>query len=377
MKPRIQARELWLLLPFLGIGAFAFYLQRQEGVGASDAQGLRVSDFRVETAPGYWREKGYSHRVSVAVARGWRRPAWWGQCCDNSAHNDALHPQRFPDLGGALASETIVTGGTLTFGQGARRHEWPAPDASLGAGAGAPERHKFSDDQYHFEQFVKLSAVPQNAGAVSFRGLYNLADSSNLTLDRLVRAPGQIVTMNPDRAPGAAIVEASATPFFRVLAPAPGRPKSGQDKCQIGVIVRDMTASAASSQTPSSQTPSSQTARAEFSDIELHDAHGTIYPPPAGGMKPAPAGGPSFVYNRAPGAGEQKLSFALWMNRNFVGPDRLWMRGKISLDERWPLVFDFPLPPRSQAVVLAPASGPYSIALWRDGRPVKPKRPAP
>ena len=356
MRPKFRARELWLFAPFLLIGALAFFWSRREKAVPPNASGLSISRIKVEEAPGYWREKGYSHRVRVTLAHRFPRPDWWGECCKSSARNDALHPQRFPDLHGELASETAVLGGALTIGAGAQTREWPAPQTP------APTNYTFADGVYQFDSYVKLSAVPRAAGAVTFHGLVNLADSSNLIFDRQVRAPGQTFTMNSDRSNGLKIERADTTPFFHVIAPFKGQPKSGQDKLQIGVVVRDTMFDA--------DAPAAAEA-VEFYDIELHDASGTIYPPPPGGMNPPPAGGKSFDYFRATKDDERDLTFDLWLNRNFIGPDLLWMRGKISLDKRWPLVFDFPLPARSHAVAAVAAGDAYSIPLWRNGAPVK------
>ena len=116
MRQRFRARELWLLVPFLLIGAAAFYWGQQEKVEALKPQGMFVSDFRVEPAPGAQQEVGMSHRVTVTVSHSLPKPTWWGGPVTTFATIDALQADKpHPLSAGQTAAQYPALGNAITI----------------------------------------------------------------------------------------------------------------------------------------------------------------------------------------------------------------------------------------------------------------------
>ncbi len=356
MKLKFKARELWLFAPFLLIIAGAIYWARVEQVSRPGAGGMLVSDFKVEAAPGYWREKGYSHQVEVSVSHPWPRPKWWGQTGNISSRCDPLHPERPESLiGGTTLNQYLSPGGAITFVQDGRNIRWPDKDAILTTSG------TFENDTYRFSHYIKLSEIPAKAGAITFHGLYRIVGQPQIALERAVRKAGETLPMATDKNPGAQLLAIDAKPF-QVFNGATVRGKtSKEDDCRLNFRVRDLQATA------------SQSNFGGFPvyDIELKDEKGVIISPysTTGFSQGTSSGETSANANRA--HNERVQGTVLMIDQRIKTTGRLTMSGKISLDQRWPLQFKVELPPRGGADTYVGKADDFPIPLWRDGKPIE------
>ena len=358
MKQRFKVRELWLLVPFLLLGAGAFYWQRLERVSAPDARGMHVSDFELKTAPGYWREKGYSHEAQITISHPWPRPKWWGTTGSVQSQCDPLHPEAPQRLiRGTTPADYMAPGAALTVVRDGKSVRWPDKYAAQSDGIG------FRDNQYVVTQRLKLSAIPTQAGEVTFHGLYRIVGQPQISLKRGVRKAGQSLPMPNGKNPGARIVEINATPFVRATGTAPGGKTKKEDICWIQFQIQDL----------KSPLLPPQEARTVIYDVEVEDENGQIIRPYStkgftqGTMSDAKTKGETLA------ADQRRGGVGLNLDQVLPTTGRLTMRGKVSLDWEWPMSFEVTLPSRRSSQSFISEAGVYPIPLWRDGKPVEPK----
>ena len=357
MKPKFRARELWLFAPFLLIGAAALYWGRVEQVSQPGASEMFVSDVRVEAAPGYYQEKGMSHRVTVTVSHRWPRPKWWNQHHGNIAGLDVLHPEtpsvfaRSPNAGDYLEG-----GEVLTIMRAGKNKQLPPRYGGNYLGVG------FDGTNYVSTNYFDLALIPKEWGAVTLHGLYRVATRHQVALTREVRRAGATVPFAPNRDSQAQMLAIDASPFLPLTTSGPGTKPLVEDNCQFQITLRDL-------RSPQER---AEGTTVSIYDLELQDETGKIYQPY---LTPGfTQGGRGYSdEERAQWApGEQKVAADVSLAPSFVTKGRLRLRGKVLLNYHWPLKFEVELPPR----VLKPApynrANRFTIPLWREGKPIKP-----
>lgn len=324
MKPNFKARELWLLLPFLLVGAVAFYWQRVERVSAPGVRGTYVSSVKVEPAPGYYQEKGLSHQTTVTISHPWPRPKWWGGPYHSISGIDALQTEKTYPI-----SRDLARGEAITIVRKGKTKQLPIQYG------GNYMNFRFDGADYVSVNYLGLNAIPREWGAVTFHGLYRIVGQPQLILKREVRKAGEILPVAIDKNPGARLVKVTASPFTT----GPCEPGSGagclRDEVNLTVQIRRTQ--------PSALPPEKQSIR---TDVEIEDEAGVIYPPwttpgfnlEFGEAAPQQSAGQEFPL-------EERI-IGINLEQSLRTQGKLKVRGKVSVDNRWPIPFEVKLPPR-------------------------------
>lgn len=356
MRQRFKAREFWLFAPFLLIIAGALYWQRIEQVSKPGAHGMYVSDFKVEPAPGYWQEQGYSHQVITTISHPWPRPKWWGQQFGMQLSLFPLHPEKFQStIKGSKRDQYVEAGAVLTVKQNGKVAPYPKNQSSISYNV------RFDGSGYVFEHRIKGSEIPTDLGAVTFRGLYRIADNGLLPIAREIRKAGETLPMKPNKNSGARLTAINATPFFVSQSSRSGGKVVKEDNCWVQFHLRDM-------KLPTTQTKSSAIA---VYGIEIQDETGKIIRPySTKGLTQGTMSGHFTATTPLP-ADEKLTGIDLDFDPQLKTKGRLILRGKVSFNWNWPINFEVTLPPRDQAQNSLSRTNAYSIPLWRDGKPVE------
>ena len=331
MRQRFKARELWLFAPFLLIIAGALYWARVEQVSGPNGSLMHVSEVKVEAAPGYWQEKGMSHRVTVTISHPWPRPKWWGQHFYYRQIEGVLHPET-ARLSALVRDpiQAVATGESFTVVRDGKTVQLPTEYI------GEYPDFEFDGTNYVSANYLNLSALPQSWGAVDIYGLYRIAGEPQLSLKRQIWESGGTLKVTPDKNPHAQLIKTTIEPFYIL--------KSGNtlyDSCSINFFVRHF------------DVPVGQSADFRIYDVELHDKNGKIYRDVGSSI----FGVTQFVPVVAEGTklreDEDAKGLSISINRFFALTDDLKIKGKISADDHWPLSFEVKLPPRP--AVMPPA----------------------
>ena len=323
MKQRFRARELWLFAPFLLILAGAFYWARVEKVSKPGASGMFVSEFKVEAAPGYWQERGFSHQIVTTVSHPWPRPKWWGQHYGKDAHYvgpvDALAPEKSSGVkNGVMPAHILAEGIALTV----ERNGKAVPvtretiDDSL--------HFRFDGKHYIFTNYVKLSSITPSQGAVTMRGACYIEGQPHFAFRDEIRKAGEILPMVPDKNPRAQLLEISARlsedTRYQVDVLALIRRDEGVGRNQILCPVYD---------------------------LEIVDGIGKIYPLPDNNIYVGlSAWGGGYYRERENQLARNEFLRYFYLKKD--GKGQMWpplkLRGKISVNDAWPIPFEVKLP---------------------------------
>ena len=334
MKQRFRARELWLFAPFLLILAGAFYWARVEKVSKPGASGMFVSEFKVEAAPGYWQERGFSHRVTVTISPGYPRPAWAKTCCESNGPADPLHPETLQSSIASLRlnrrKETAWSGGVLTT----MRQKIEVRQTKAGEER-STKYYLDDDDNYVFVNFVRLNSVPSKAGAVKFRGLYSLASLPPLEVERVVRKAGETMPSSDDRTTGGQIIKVVVDPFVNLNDPS-RTDIAMREEAEVHIIYRRQKNDNFKSALSSSR----------IYDVEIVDEKGNVHRYNRKGNFDFEDVGWSAAERKLKKQlveGEEVNSLSVHLDSLFKARHKLTLRGKISVNENWPLKFETPL----------------------------------
>ena len=357
MKQRFKARELWLFAPFLLVGAAALYWGRVERASGPNGRGMVISDVKVEAAPGYYQEKGMSHRVTVTVSHSWPRPKWWGAAYQQVSGIDVFHPEKpSPPSRGLTPNQFLEMGEALTIVRAGQTK--PLPTRYGGNFVG--EAH-FDGTDYVSVNYFDLNSIPQQWGAVTLHGLYRIGGAHQVALKRPIREAGETLTVAPDKNMGGRLFKIDATPFYTTtyaFAPA----KTTQT-CSLWFNLDGLVAS------PNSD---GKVARLKVYDVKVRDETGKLLTPNvASGLKQNWSGSINEA-GKSPDATQANTVTSLEFSPTLVTKGRLTASGKVSINNRWPIPFEVKLPPR--VVQSTGLTGPdrFSFPLWRDGKPAKP-----
>ncbi len=335
MRQRFKARELWLFLPIVLVGALAWYWGRVEQASGPNGRGMYVSDFKVEAAPGYFQEKGYSNRVVVTISHFWPRPKWWGGDFQRRIDLDPLHPEeQGAGAFGLKREQTLASGGALTIERDGKIVAWPAKSRAMNAWP------KFDGTNYVFSYYVRRDELSKEPQAVTFRGLYRIGPSPLLPLTRAFRKAGQTLPVPPDKNPGARLVSVDAMPFLAM----PTRNSKG-------LLTTEITSFVFFILRPTEPTLNSNgVPDVRFYDLQVRDESGKIYLD----QKPVGFGlgfGGPLDRDKAQLKPDEILNItSVHIDTAIPISGRLTLRGKVSLDEHWPVVFKVQLPPRASAI---------------------------
>ena len=348
---------MWLLAPFLLIAAAAFYWARVEQVSAPGARGMFVSSFQMRDAPGYWREKGYSHEVEVRLSHPWPPPKWWGDMGYIGSQCDPMHPEIPQTLRpGDKLADFMAPGGALTGTRNGRSVRFDAQ------GEQQIDQIVFEDNQYVIKHHVRLSEVPQAAGAVTFRGLYRIVGRPQIPIERVIRKAGQSLPMSKNKSAGVRLLAVDSTLFEVFTTNGKGGKNTYQDSWRVLFRLQDL----------ASPPSTSETARLIVYDIEIEDEKKQmIREYSTTGFINGTSQAPDELIKALP-ADEKLAVSALSLEQSLKTTGRLTMRGKISLDYRWPLEFEVKLPRRDRPDLEPSRGDVYPIPLWRSGARVKP-----
>ena len=335
MRRRFKARELWLFAPFLLIIAAALYWGRVEQVSKPGASEMFVLDFKVEAAPDYWQERGWSHRVTVTLSHPWPRPRWWGYSYIVSNIIDPLHPEAKQSLSrGQKLSESFARGEALTVVRDGKM--WRLPREY---GGNAMSFQVVGND-YVSNGYFKLSSIPKEWGAVTFHGLYRIADQPQIAVERKIRVAGETLPPPQNRDAGARVVRVTVSSFA---------PSTGSNRGN-GFVTENRGIVQVVFQRNAGLTGNVSRALTRIYDVEVVDAKGKIYQSNQKGkfrfqgVDSSAAG--SKLRQELP-QDEDVTSINVFLDLTFGPLHELTLRGKISVDEGWPIPFETALTPRS------------------------------
>lgn len=207
MKRSFKAREAALMvLPVLALGAFAWTRMRAEQTGARP-DGLAVAGVNFGSAKGRFQAAGLSHEMKVTIRRSGPRPDWWGNW-HLQAGVDPLAPDEPASTKGFPRNQTILYGAALTttsleHGKPVIKTQWR--DKQIGA--------PLINDELVFSHEMALAHIPASAGEVTFRAVYCIGGQAPIRINRIVRKRGEVLAQNSPHNPGAILVSIRATPF--------------------------------------------------------------------------------------------------------------------------------------------------------------------
>ena len=359
MRQRFKARELWLFVPLLLIGALAFVWMKQEKIEPPNSQGVTVSDFKVEPSPGFWQAEGFSHQVTVTLFYKGSRPKWWNNATKYKNPVGAMVTKDFfAGRGKNDPAHALAFGSTLTYQSNGKTLAWAPPQQQITL------NERFVDDHYVFVHQVSLAQAPQKLGEIGFRGLYVIGEQEPFVVTRTLRAAGETVPPTAATGTGLKLLRVDATRFYRMISAARNGKSQTKETCYIRFTVRDFDAPLASEELPTLM----------FSDIELGDESVKQFETNTGN---------GIDWGWSGDGKDQKLMngqrngvLFVELAPNFKTSGRIKLRGKISIGERKPLAFEVTLPPCPTNPLGADNYGDFSVPLWRNGREVVATAPA-
>ncbi len=331
MKQRIKARELWLFAPFLLFGVAALLYWRWEQVTPKDKRGFYVS--KIERRPATARDESnhISHHVTVTLSHSWPRPLWWGEIPQEPYLLDPLQPSKpATPYYGPQSDKSFASGGLPTGVRGGK-------EVNVGSlGTLPPGIMSFDGKNYKVEHGLSLREASQGAGDVVFKGLYRFKNSDLVRAQKVVRAKGE--QFPPiDKKSGLRIVAVRFSPWKKRTELQMNNKMGKSDILVVKIIVEHtppLTSGAAKPKIKGQVDSVEDERRSNFSRITgipfLDDV-------PAGELKPNQSG----------------KSFHYWLDEKEKTEGRLVIKGELWRGDRWPLSFEFKLPPRLAAT--APA----------------------
>lgn len=328
MKRPLKIKEVaFILLPVLGLGTFAWYQQRTEQGGKPTREkgrsdGIFVSSIEVHPANGRFQAQGLSHELKATIDHSSPRPTWWGSWNIITNVDPLLdvrqqvkkwrgQPQRY------LAYGAVLTTTSIKNGKPTLKVQWR--DNRIGA--------PFINSQLIVSHEIALDKIPTSVGEVTFRGLYLIAGREPLRITRVVRKAGQVSRQPIDRNPHGRLISVKAGAFEQTTT-SPANTKADQSQLDF-VVSRDV--------------PGKEKVRVFIEDIELHDAKDKIYKPYSTPGFTNSWGGPS---NENSDLDVSDPAIYLELTSTLKTTNPLFVKGKVSIDDGWPIPFSVRLPNR-------------------------------
>ena len=350
MRQRFRARELWLFAPFLLIIAGALYWARIEKVEPPNAQGIYVSEFKVEPSPGFWQAEGFSHQVTVKLFYKGSRPKWWGNPTKYQNPIGAFDSKDFfVGAGKNDPAHALAFGSTLTYQRAGKTRAWAPPNGTTTLSM------RFVDDHYVFVHQVSLAQAPQKLGEIGFRGLYVIGDQEPFVVSRTLRAAGETLPPTPATSTGIKLLKVDATPFFAINGTGRNGKKQTTANCHIRLTVRDFDAPPANEKLPGLMFSEIEVGDESVKKLETNTGNGMDWGVSEDGKSQKPLNG------------QRQGVLFVEVAPNFKTTGRLKLRGKISIGARKPVPFAVTLPPRSSKPQVAGSFDSFEIPLWRAG----------
>lgn len=332
MKTRLSGREIALItLPTLAIAAFAFYLMRVEAVSAPGGSHAFVSKVELQTASGLSMSGGTSHYLIVMVEHPWPRPKWWGKGETANAVVDAFTVAQAAPKQSRYRGERpgqffyVASGGALTWEKKGKRHRFE-PQSSTSYQTELMGHGRWDGEgRMVFRHSLPLQDVSIGDEALTFHGLYFLEGQKPLRLSRVIKERGKPLKWNRSRDTGGKLQTLKATPFKAML----WSNSPHEDRCDISIVVSH--ALRENGKAPDIS---------EF-DLEIIDGRGQNLKIDQRNIILAYPG--SEHKNTAT---TTEHPFIINIKRNYATQEPLTLRGKIRVDENWPILFSLKLPPR-------------------------------
>ena len=293
-----------------------------------------VSDFKVEPAPGYYQEKGMSHRVTVTISHPWPRPKWWGTSFHRQLRLDPLNPEKLNALPPNAKRENLFEDGAVfTLADSSQAVVWPRGGSAMGTWPA------FDGANCVMEYYINADQLPASPKAITFHGLYRFAGSAPLDVTQVLRKKGQTLPTKANRDAGAQLLSIDALPFYKSSSYPVGKAPIASDNCSIYFLVRQTSGDQSAQHKPN----------LNVYDLLVRDEKGKNYTD----YKPK---GFNFGYGGA--ISDQQLQAQLRPDETLTFVDvsieqatptsgELTFSGKISVDEHWPIPFKVQLPPRA------------------------------
>lgn len=322
MKPRFHLREWLLLLPVLVFVGGAFYWRRVEKVSALNGSEMFIEKVELKTALGRSRESGSSHVLMVTIDHPWPKPRFWNHCCNISGGLNSLKkPLKIESLiRGSKPEDYIAAQGELIWNHEGKSEVLKRDGRPLVYGDGG-----FKDGKYVFGHSLALQNVgPQ--GEIVFHGAYIVAGRPALEIRRVIRKKGEVLAFDSSRNTGGTIV--SITPQQWI---SPSNVKRNYADVVFHIRRPEMPADG-------------KRRGALIYACELVDGKGRVYE--------AYTGNDSFIVAWGDGDNENlplnevNSRVVPTLNGNFNPPGPLTLRGKVSIDDNWPIPFSIKLLPR-------------------------------
>ena len=189
VKRRLRAREVaFILLPMLGLGAFAWYQRRVETVESpspTPSSNIAASGMAIRPASKPSQATGSSHEITVKIGCSGTHPNLWGTW-HKVVNIDPLHDvkqQKMPV--GFKPQENLAYGAILTTtsvhkGKPTVKTQWR--DNSIGLGS-----INMINNELVVSHEVPLKKIPASAGEVTFQGLYLVPGGKPVRVKCVVR----------------------------------------------------------------------------------------------------------------------------------------------------------------------------------------------
>ncbi|RYX85943.1 hypothetical protein EON83_04090 [bacterium] len=322
MKRPLTRKEVSLiLLPTLGMGAFAWYLHRVDEAGT---HGMVISNFGISPETrGYEQSRGVTHRITFTVDHPWPRPRWWGTQSEfngvSRLNADPLRSDgdKLPTPQGVTIEpeNTILFGAALTTpAQKKNFHVWPRSETTS----------TFENGHYVFLFKANLAQIPPQAGAVTYHGLCRIAGQQSLRVDKVIRPQGQKTQLSLNKDTGNAKITVSTRPFITFT-------NAPDSVYYVDFLV--------------SHPPTSDNREVSISDCDyvIVDGKGQRTKINLGQIGPI-----NYVAGQISRQSptQTKYYIAIYVGPKYKSAEPLTLSGKISVDEHWPIPFSVRLPKR-------------------------------
>lgn len=314
-----------MLLPVVGFVGVAYYWSRIEQVSPPRGGGMFVERVKLITASGRSREAGASHSLVVTVDHLSPKPRFWGN--PFQLHGGLRSFQKPIHLRvsvkGVKPDDCIASLGEVIWAHDGKR------EVILQNGRSVIDRGgDYQKGKYVFVQDLDLQKIGPE-GEVTFHGAYVVAGRPALEIRRVIRKAAEKLTFDGSRYTCGNVVSVTAGNWMTINSSVPSRAGGfktmTEDVVAVAVRVRQ------------SRKPIVHPKRFPLVyDVEIVDGKGRVHPYFKGGFTTM---GTSLgdAQNLPPEQVELKITPTL--AANFKPTNPLTLRGKVSIDDNWPIPF--------------------------------------
>ena len=225
-------------------------------------------------------------------------------------------------------------GGALMVNRGGKQVPWQSKGFNVTFERG------FDGTNYTFRHLIKKSAVFDEPGEIAFRGLYRIELGEPLSVARIVRRAGETLRPLIPRVPNARVNRVIVDSFIPSTGPNQSNIVVHEDVAQIHVVF----------QRDAGLSRSPNRALTRIYDVEVVDEKGQIYQSDQKGkfrFQGLQHSSAEDALRTRLQPGKDVGSINVYLDPFFRPRHELKLRGKISVEEGWPMPFEIALTPHS------------------------------